>query len=722
MYMLDEIEGESATIPAGLLEELEASARRIVTHVEDYGIAAKAAEARRIRHCMWKGQHWSERRISTREEAAYPFDGASDLRYRLADFLTNQRMCEAFTALMRSQVSFGAPGQALQREAAFCAQQWDAARRIDLGMEWPVQNLLLANFLFGGGRGVAGLRIGWKRREERIPTRHTQAAVGAAWMAMVAAKEGEAALSDAAAAFDAAMIDPGTGPDGLVMILRETGLASSAGEARLAARQLRDSGVCETAVRTTVEDRATIQAMALGDTLWFPPETPVADLEAIGEYHLVEWHDRAGIRAMAARDRWNDEFTRELVGTDGGKGLNGRAGEAVFPIWEIERGSSGNEQVDRVEANLMAGRYQVVRSYVRAADREGVEGRYEIVWCPGIKGKAARGLRMVREPHGRWPVQLYTAEVAGPHALDARGIPGLAAGMQQLGKISFDTVGNISMMQLPPVVTKGNRDLGGIMIEPLGDIKLGLSGSVEFMKPPQVPVATIQFMKALSEWRDLFFGLPSATVPEQLWQNNQQTRVALYLLQSAETARRIVAHKVDRTPGEVRPEGLRQGSYALPVAMRCDPREWDREYVAKVAETLSTTILPMDRRGELDLGPAVRSFVLAMLPQHAELITKDPETATPDELRDEQQSLLKIRSGFRPRIPEGGGADYAGRLNMYRQMLEGNPMVFDDMTPDKRQLLEEHLAALEQQTVQYGENREIGRYGTRKEVGAVEAQ
>jgi hypothetical protein len=718
MYYLDEIDGETRQPKPEFLEELAASANRIVVHAESEGIAVHAALARRIRHCVWEGQHWTERHWDTEKVSAYPFHGASDFRHRLADMLANQRVAEGWTAVARAQVQFQVEGPGGAEAAAWLGSAWRDIRDNELGLKWMIQNLLLLQYLHGGGRSVAGMRVGWRRETELRAKRVRTEDALAAWVAVKVKVEGAEAAA-AAEAFGFALEEPLAGTaDGLADALREAGLARNAREARWAAKDLRRTGMCELAMEEVAADGPELEALALGDRLWIPPETPVADLDSCGEFHLTQWMDRASVRATAARDGWDARFVEELIG-DGDKGRKaGHAGEAAFPTWTLKETEDGSIAC-RDEAHAMRDYYQLVRSYFRGVGEDGVPARYEVLWTPLNKERTALGVRLCRAPHGQWPVQLYAGEVLGAAALDSRGLPGLAAGYQALGKQAHDTVANVGMLQVPPVVSKGAGS-GDHIIEPLGNIRLGITGSIEFMKPPQVPYATLQFQQQLDHERDLYFGLPGEKVPAQLWQNAQALRVGLHLGQSANTVRRLMGVFTERLPRESLPAAL-QAMGPLPVQMKCNPREWDMEYLEKVGTVLNTILRPMDTQGRLNLGTALESMALAMMPDHADTIMLPPDAANQKELAEEQRNLTLIRAGIRPQVPLGGGADYAGRLAMYREMEEANATVFDDMVPKKRALLEEHRAVLEQQATQYGENREIGRRGARKEVGAVEA-
>ena len=176
---------------------------------------------------------------------------------------------------------------------------------------------------------------------------------------------------------------------------------------------------------------------------------------------------------------------------------------------------------------------------------------------------------------------------------------------------------------------------------------------------------------------------------------------------------------VDHAAEGTKPQGLLGvDAYDIPVTIACDPREWDVEYLSKVGEILKNTVMPIDSKGMVDRGVVVSSLLLSLLPEHSEMLLRDEEGAAESEIADEQKAYGAIRAGLRAAVPEGGSMDYASRSAMYEQMLQANPSVFDDMAPDKRQLLQERMEALAFQAEQM-RNAEIGRTGVEAKVGAI---
>lgn len=707
MYDLSDLDRETGSPSEEFMAELKRRAEACVSHMEEAGIAHSAAVARRIRHCVWENQHYSERKWGTAKESAYPFDGASDLRFRFADYVVNTRVAECFNAVARSRVQFGGALPENKKDAAWCAMTWKDLSRRKMPMEWIVQNLLACNYMFGGGRGVAGMWTGWKQSTELRAKRISLMQLEAMWMGYAVQEEGMEA-TEAAMAFEA-----GKEKD-LINILLELELCRSRVEAKDAALDLLESQVCEISEPRIVVARPEMRALALGDTLWLPPDALVSDLESTDEFHLTSWHDAADIKATAKRDRWNAAFTETVLASI----VEKKSVQAVFPLYEYEAG--GDTLVEHSELRTMCGRVQIVHSYFKAVDGNGVVGRYCVIWTGAADGLTARGARLAKTAHGGWPVQLFNSEIVGPHALDSRGVPQLAAGIQAHGKVGHETLANISVLQLPPVVTKGLRSSGSVLFEPLGEIALNATGSVEFMKTPQVPYTTVRYLEMLDLWGDKYFGLPNEKLPQQTQDNARGLRVALYLAHTAQTVERLLSTDIAHRSDDALPEGLRGGEM-LPVQMKCDPREWDSEYVNTTAKTLKELILPMDNKGVVRSAPLVESLMLSLLPEHADVLMQDEGTAEEETIKDEQNNYMKIRAGLRPDVPEGGSYDYVGRMGLYDQMAQANPAVFDDMPPDKRMLLEEHLKALNMGAMQQ-ENQQIGRSGVKEEVGAVQAR
>jgi hypothetical protein len=100
----------------------------------------------------------------------------------------------------------------------------------------------------------------------------------------------------------------------------------------------------------------------------------------------------------------------------------------------------------------------------------------------------------------------------------------------------------------------------------------------------------------------------------------------------------------------------------------------------------------------------------------ADDVLRPVDQAESDELLDEARNLTLIRAGVMPQLNTEGTWNYQLRFDWYTNQMTENPAIFDDMGPDKRQLLMKWLGGLQQQATQFGKNVEIGRTGIAEET------
>jgi len=671
---------------AEAMGRMKDAALGIVRRMGEAGVFDRAAEAHRLRACIWAGQAPDERIYG---EDAFPFAGASDLRVRTADRLVRVRVAEALTALLRAQPSFGTE-QMAPEEARFLASVWRGTMEKDLELEWQVQMALLSLYLWGGGRGLAGLWIGWDEAVEWA---------GASYTLDEARARAQAAGIDPTL-FDMALADP----EQMAELLKAAEL-SRPSRALTEAKGLLETGVLETAEPRRTRWRPRVQALELGVQLFVDPSVGVGRGDDADYVHTVEWLSPMAMRARALEEDWDEGYVRALVE----KGPTGS--DAIFPEWDYP--SPQALKPSRVEMQREAGNYQIVTSYVRAMGPNGLPGRWRVVWSPGLPERAARPADAVETPWGGWPVMLFSSEVRGPGAMDALGASLRMAGLQTQAKLAADMVADLSMLQLPPVVSKGVGNAGagrGVTIEPLAVNQVGPGEDVAFMTPPQLPQTSLAWMKEIRLMVAEAGDLPHEEIAPELTATLQEERLGLWLKQCSEAVRRVLLVVLAHMG--------RSDFDAIPVRLRYNARAWDMEYMERLAKIMNQLLVPLDRTGRLNLGEFVAAAVMDLLPDHAELLKPSEEDAARDELADEERVYVRMRGGIRTEVPEGGGADYERRLGFYAQ-LEQDPEVYADLAPDKLALIDERKKALAFQLQQL-QNAQTGRVGV-QELPAPEA-
>lgn len=671
---------------AEAMGRMKDAASEIVRRMGEAGVFDRSAEAHRLRACIWAGQAPDERIYG---EDAFPFAGASDLRVRTADRLVRVRVAEALTALLRAQPSFGTE-QIAPEEAQFLASVWRGTMEKDLELEWQEQMALLSLYLWGGGRGLAGLWIGWDEAVEWAGATYT--------LDEARAKAQEAGIDPTL--FDMALADP----EQMAEALKAAGL-SRPSRALTEAKGLLETGVLETAEPRRTRWRPRVQALELGVQLFVDPSVGVGRGDDADYVHTVEWLSPMAMRARALEEDWDERYVRDLVE----KGPTGS--DAIFPEWDYP--SPQALKPSRVEMQREAGNYQIVTSYVRAMGPDGLPGRWRVVWSPGLPDRAARPADAVATPWGGWPVMLFSSEVRGPGAMDALGASLRMAGLQTQAKLAADMVADLSMLQLPPVVSQGRGEAGagrGVTIEPLAVIPVGMGEDVKFMTPPQLPQTSLAWMKEIRLMVAEAADLPHEEIAPELTATLQEERLGLWLKQCSEAVRRVLMVVLEHMG--------RHDFAAFPVRLRYNARAWDMEYMERLSKIMNQLLVPLDRSGRLNLSEFVATAVMDLLPTHAELLKPSDEDAARDEIADEERVYVRMRGGIRTEVPEGGGADYERRLSFYAQ-LEQDPDVYADLAPDKVALIDERKQALAFQLEQL-RNAQIGRVGVR-ELPAPEA-
>ena len=690
---------------AETMAKLTDGALGVVRRMGEAGVFDRSAEAHRLRACIWAGQSPDERMYG---EDAFPFAGASDLRVRTADRLVRVRVAEALTALLRAQPSFGTE-QVSPETARFLSSAWRGTMERDLELEWHEQLALLSLHLWGGGRSMAGLWIGWDDAVEWTRAEYTVEEARERFVAASAGAAGDpAAAEQAAALFDMALADP----EQMAGLLKASGL-SRPSRALTEARGMLETGVLRTAAPKRTRWRPQVRALELGVQLFVDPSVGVGRGDDADCIHMVEWLSPMALRARALQEDWDESFLKTLLD----RGPN--SSDAVFPEWDYPNPQA--LKPSRVEMQREAGNYQVVTSYLRAMGPDGLPGRWRVVWCPGIADRAARPAELADTPWGGWPVMLFTGEVRGPGAMDALGAAHRMAGLQTQAKLAADMVADLSMLQLPPIVSQGRGENGagrGVTVEPLAVIPVGVGEDVRFMTPPQLPQTSLAWMKEIRLMGAEAGDLPHEEIAPELTAMLQEERLGLWLKQCSEAVRRVLLLVLSRMSPEERAAFPELADGAFPVRLRYNARSWDMEYMERLARIMNQLLVPLDRAGRLNLSEFVATAVMDLLPAHAELLKPSEDDAARDELADEERAYVRARGGIRTPVPEGGGADYARRLEFYAQ-LERDPEVYADLAQDKLALIQERKKALAFQLQQL-QNAQTGRVGV-QELPAPEA-
>jgi len=726
-------EGGSAPVSDPILEELKSEVSAILGDLER-GIYTSGTDAENTRFCIWEGQSSDGRKHAedNNDEPATPFEGACDNRVRLADMLTNEDVMLCVVSALRAQVMVTGVGGEDTSRAGKMTQLLRWIKANELGFDWLKHLIMLAQYVFGDSPAVGFMGVYWRRETaleyrrltaEELMSQYVQSALelyGGAEAELTEAEYTEQ-VRRAAEDFQNALLDEEWGQDALAEILLEYFPHLKRPRARKVIRSLRQDGYAEFPVPYEVRNGPEVCAKRLFED-WFVPSNTL-DFQKARMYFEPEWLSKADVLEKQISEGWSRDFVEQLIGKES-ENDRGKEGVAVFPAYKkLEDGT----MTERNEADYR-GLYQVVRAYFRAANTDGVPGRYYITFHSDID-TAAHERRLVDYAHGKYPGHAVQREVLTKYLLDSRGIPELMGPHQDMLKLFVDTYGdNAQLNGVPPIVTRNRRTEGELYIAPLVELQSRREGDYKWLQPPPYP-ATID--KMLSElWRQInqYAGREADDIPPGLVQLHRQFKVLWWLGNLREVDRQLLQlcqqympeeklARITNAAGEpiIRTREEIQGQFDLMLTF--DPQDLDPEYLKNVGEIVRDIFLAIDTQKTIETAPVVQSLMWRLSPHLAESAIVDVDRAQTREMDDELENFLKIAAGVEPPMADDGSQNYRLRLQMYQDLQQRNPMIYEKLSEDSRAILEARIQHLDSMAQQYGENVQIGRQGARKALG-----
>jgi hypothetical protein len=738
---LDETKGDGGTglMTEPTLDELKAEVDAINAEAQKY-IWGLRADIDNIRYCRWEGQSadgLKHAASDAEEDEPEPFEGASDMRVRLADMLISEDVALLSLAGMRAQVNFYGTESQDKRLAGNMAILLRWVLRNLLGVQWVKELIKLANYYCGDSPAVALMGVVWRRETALRMERLTAADLMRLYLDEVAAalEEGDAEADpvalqaqaeQAAADFVAALESPELGEDVLGQKLQEYFPGLRPARARRVVRDMRRTGAAEFPVPYVRKDGPAVSAKRLYED-WFIPLNTL-EFQDARIYFEVEWLSKTQIVERQISEGWDPKFVEEVIGKPGpdGKREGGYEGEAGFKEW-VRIGAHG--ELQERTAEYYTGLYQILTAYYQAVNEDGVPGRYYVTFHYGAQ-TTATGRRLVDYAHGKYPGHVFQREILSGRLCDSRGLAELGGTYQGLLKVYVDSFGDHAQIAgVPPVITRNRQRQGVLHIKPLQELPAKRDGDYAWMSPPAYPRTVVDMVKELRRQVDEYFGRRNQETAEDLVELRREFKVLWFLINlrevlvqvwqlcqqymSDETIQRVTNGKGEqlfRSREEI------QGQYDL--ELRFDPRDLDPEHIKNIGGVVKDLLLAMDRDKTIQTAPIVSSLLWRLAPELAEEAVVDVGAAREAETAAEIKAYQEIRAGTEPELPDDGSINYALRLELYRNMEGMNPDIYRDMAEDKLAILQSRLQRLEALAQQYGENVQIGREGGRRALPA----
>ncbi len=680
--------------------------------------ATKSVMSRRIineetRFCIWEGQADDGRKHDDTwsEKKAFPFDGASDARVRMADDVVEDRRRLCMAAWTRGEPKI-------------------VSRDLQ-GADWGERMATLLNHEVHTVMGMRA-RTELKRFLEYVHGDSPAASVmGVYWHQETGLRMEEVKLEDLVGLVVQELQKLGVSvsePEEveLLALLQDASREAEAlelfkkyfprvkpGRAAKAVRQLRTEGVCSIPMPYIRANEPRWVAHRLFEDLFLPPNS-AGDFQRVRYYHVREWLTEAEIREKAVSEGWDGDFCEEVLKFEG---------KTFFPEYYRARMNEIELRQASVEENK--GYYEIIRTYFRATNEDGIMGVYLLTWHHQVD-YAAHDRVLLDYPHGQYPGVFLARETLNVRLLDSRGVPELMMTDQWSAKTLHDlTMDRATITTIPPVFVPANRPDVKLKIAPLGQIKRNRKDDYEAMSFG----AAQDHDKALAriERRSAdYFGQPHPEIAEAKTTTNQQDFVDDFLAALGEiywmTLQLCQAYlsgdELRAITGAANDEPLFrgteeiQGKFGLRMAVNIGDVT-NQEALVKKIEVIAEKVLPMDSLSTVQRDKLTRWAMRGIDPNLAADVTVPVDVATQRELDDEDGNLAKIMAGIEPPMAEAG-QNFGARLQRLLDWPQRNPAMAQRIQtqPDSLAMYQARLKHLQFMVAQQN-NKQIGRLGAK---------
>lgn len=702
LYVVDG-DGGNADLSKEELQKLKDEAQSIAKAAA-WNVNERRIVAEETRYCLWEGQSRDGRKHAEANDGkpAFPYEGASDIRLRLADMIVNERVLILSAAAFRN----------LPRVKGLELHNEPLGQKLTTLLRWVIKNKLGGQYF----REIVKLA---QYQEADSPA---GAIAGVCWDQEVALELRTLTLEEIVqtlvqtygldathfANLDAQLMNPDKDAE-TAQALQQLVPHLSDRRAKDVVKQLREDGHAEFPAPYLKVNQPAFAAYRLFEDVFFPTNT--ADLKKARAIYIREWLSEVDLRQRIVSHDYDPDFVDKVLEHES---------ETGFPLYRRNPGLGeftivAEEQTASKEARR--GLYEVITCLFRAVNADSIPGIYYVCYSHFVDF-AAHERRLLDYQHGDYPYTYFCREILGARLLDSRGVPELASTEQQALKLLGDSFqDHVQLATLPNIKVPRRRTKLQLVIGPLKVIKEDRPGDVTFMEPPTYPQGNERQQEEVRRRVDEYWGRISNTVPPILTQLHQSGMVMNFLTNLTDALTQVLqlcqqylgdedlsmitgddGIPIARTREEI------QGKFT--VELTFDPRDLDMEYLKTICEII-IKILQIDTLQTVQRDKLVQRLFMAVNPMLAEGTIRPVEAANAAEEKDEEDNFAKISAGVEPQMVENG-QNFTLRLQTLLGIPQKNPEAFKKLTPMSREIYIARVKYLQNQ-VQQIKNAQIGR-------------
>lgn len=659
--------------------------------------------AEEIRYNLWEGQSRDGRKHAEAQDGkpAFPFEGASDARIRLADMIVNERVLILVAAAFRNLPRV--KGLELQNEAL--------GHQLTTVLKWVLKNKLggqyfreivkLAQYQEADSPAAAILGVWWEQETGLEMTTLTLDELAQRVQTLGLQPEQITAL-------EAQLNDPAQDAD-TAAALRQLIPHLSPARAKTVVTQLRADGEAEFPAPYLRKDQPAVCAYKLFEDIFFPTNT--SDAQKCRCYFLREWVAEWELRERVISSGYSQAFVDEVLKHEAA---------TLFPLYRRNPGLGeftivAEEQTASKEARR--GLFEVVTVMFKAVNEDNIPGIYLLPFH-GDVDEPAHERKLLPYQHGEYPFTFFAREILGARLLDSRGVPELVSTEQQALKLLADSFqDHVQLATIPPIKVPRRRSKLSLVIGPLKVIKEDRPGDVAFMEPPAYPQGNERQQEEVRRRTDEFWGRISQNVAPMLTQLHQTglamnflTNLTDALTQLLQLCQQYISdEELQMIAGEdgipiARSREEIQGKFA--VELTFDPRDLDMDYLKNIVGMI-VQILQVDTLNTIQRDKLVQRLFSAIDPNLAAATIRPVEDANQSEVADEENNFAKIAAGVEPPMVESG-QNFPLRLQTLLGIVQKNPEALQKLSGTSKEIFEARVKYLQNQQQQI-KNAQIGR-------------
>ena len=653
-----------------------------------------------MRLCRWEGQTEDGKKHSDYrqdQDPSLPFDGASDVRVRLADKIINELVAIKMAAWSkaRRKINGITVDDAPMAGAASTLMTWIIDNK--LGMEIKREAYLLAQYAEQYGWSV--MHIGWDQQIGKRPETLTLEQL-AEIQAMGEQNDPNTPLRD----FCQNIMD--ASKDDYNSKLIQSVVPIDEYQTKKFIKDMRENGKATVFFDSIVKNLPIITALKPFDEIAFPPET--IELERSRIIFRRVFMTEVEIRSMIENDNWDEEFVEEVIQTSGHHTWYNDPNIVPAAALLTNQQYRGNNLIE------------IVYSYARQIGEDGKPCIYYTIFNPFIRSDLCAKHEKLEYEHGNYPFVPYRREHIRKIFCESRGIPELVITDQAEIKAQHDSLRDRTAFEtLPPIkVKKRNGYIGSI--GPGMQLPVSTPDDYQFLEPPRgSPQLAFNLIETVKQNCAEYFGLQHPNIqPERTammqqvmvdnwlttWSRiyQQMFQLCLQYMDSAEIER-VTNFQLTKKSSDI--------ANQFDFAVSFDVNELNPAWVSEKLSAITQFVIPLDSGGIIDRNKLIMKICESISPDIAKEIVIDQASASQKMEKEVKTDLAIMLLGMEPQYVENDPAAEA-KLQIMQQVMQQNPKAaMAAQTDQSFGMIFQNYTKNLQMSIDQQKNKQIGRQG-----------